>query len=218
MNRGRLLFVLSFFNLLAVFVCIFYLPQMVAFRFNSEFVVDQVVSRWSNIIMPAFQLIACIIILIIDIKTTGIRHHYRYIVAYIAISIAMLYTWIMIVIQFDNYGVGDKIEYMPLSTIIPMCFGLLFMAYTYYQTGKKFNSFSIFNFSWVRKMPIVWLKTHNFAGKVGAFSGILIMACGIVNDIVFKTNWIYLVAFGIYFVIYYLFTIFHSIRMYRYYK
>lgn len=217
MNRGRLLFIFSLFNFLAVFVCIFFLPQVVAFRFNSALLVDEVVNKWSNIIMPLFQLIACMIILIIDLKTAGIMHHYRYIVTYIAISIAMLYTWIMIVIQFGNYQVGDKIS-VPISTIVLMCVGLFMIAYTYYQISKKFNTFSIFNFSWVRKMPIVWMKTHASAGISGCISGLLIMSCGILNDIVFHTNWIYLVAFGIYFIFYYLSTMFHSIRMYRYYK
>lgn len=217
MNRGRLLFVLSLMNFFAVLVCIFFLPQMVAFRFDSSFVVDQVVDRWFNIIMPSAQLLACAIILIIDIKTYGIPHHYRYIVTYIAVSIAMLYTWIMIVIQFGNYSVGDQLV-MPLSTIILVCIGLFMIAYTYYQMGKRFNSFSIFNFSWVRKFPIVWKKTHTSAGVTGTIAGLLIITCGILNDIVFKTNWIYLIAFGIYFVIYYLFTILHSIRVYRYYN
>lgn len=217
MNRGRLLFLLSFINFIAVFVCIFFLPQIVVFRFDSEFLVSEVVNKWLNIILPTFQLIACLIILIIDIKTAGIRHHYRYIVEYIAVSIAMLYTWIMIVIQFGDYKLGDKVAF-PLSTIILVFLGLFMVAYTYYQMSKKMNSFSIFNFSWVRKKLIVWKKTHFSAGVTGAIAGLLIMACGIVNDIVFRTNWIYLIAFGIYFFIYYIFTILHSIRVYRFYK
>lgn len=217
MNRGRLLFLLSFINFIAVFVCIFFLPQAVVFRFDSDFLVSEVVSKWLNIIMPSFQLIACLIILIIDLKTANIRHHYRYIVEYIAVSIAMIYTWIMIVIQFGNYKLGDKVA-LPLCTIILVIVGLFMMAYTYYQMSKKMNSFSIFNFSWVRKKLIVWKKTHFSAGVNGIIAGLLIMICGIVNDIVFKTNWMYLVAFGIYFIIYYVFTILHSIRVYRYYK
>lgn len=216
MNRSRLLFLLSLLNLVAVFVCIYFLPQTVVFKFNSDFIVDELVSKWCNIILPLIQVISCIILVVIDIKTSTIPHFYRYIVMYIAIAIAMFYTWIMIVIQFGGYHIGDRVS-LPLSSLILISIGLFMPAYSYYQKGKRVGTFSIFGYGWVRKSPIVWKKTHFAASVNGAFCGLLIMACGIVNDIVFKSNWAYLVAFGFWFIIYYMSTFFHSIRVYKHY-
>ena len=216
MNRSRLLFILSFINLLAVFVCIFFLPSMVAFKFNSDFFVEECVSRWCNIILPLIQFISCVILVITDIKTRNIPHFYRYIVMYIAISIAMLYTWVMIVIQFNGCQVGDKI-YVPVSSFVLISVGLFMPAYSYYQKNKRVGTYSIFGYKWVKNSPIVWKKTHLCACITGAISGLLIMTCGIVNDISFKSNWVYLIALGIWVIVYYLVTFLHSIRMYRHY-
>lgn len=217
MNKSRLLFLLSFVNVIAVFVCICYLPDVVAYRFNSAFLIDEMASKWWNIILPVLQLISCIILIVIDVKTLDIKHFYRYIVMYVAIDIAMFYTWLMIVIQFGNYQIGDKLT-LPVSTMVFVAFGLFMMAYAFYQGGKAYRSFSIFSFSWTRKNPIVWSKTLNCASVMGRFVGLLIMACGIVNDICFGSNWVYLVAFGIWFVLYYIITFLHSIRMNLYYN
>lgn len=217
MNRAKLLFLLSLANFIAIFVCIFFMPEKVVFRFDSDFLTSIFASKWIDLIVPSIQLISCIILLIIDIKTADIPHQYRYIVMYVAMSIAMLYTWIMAVIQFGCYQVGEKVA-LPISTIILMVVGLFMIAYTYYQKNKNMENSSIFSFKWVKERKIVWVKTHSFASFLGAICGLLIIACGIVNDIVFKSNWVYLIALGIYFVVYYIFTILHSARIYRLYK
>ena len=217
MKRSRLLFLFSLINLIAVFVCIFYLPQNVVLKFNSNFVVSEMVSRWYDIVLPSLQLIACIIIIVIDLKTSQVPHFYRYIVAYIAISMATFYTWIMIVIQFQNCVIGDKLR-LPLTSLILIPIALFIMIYSHYQSSKAFKSFSIFGFGWVKRSPLVWNKTHQIVGINGAITSILLIICAVLNDIKFQSNWAYLIAISIWFVFYYLITLFHSIRMYNYYR
>lgn len=217
MKRAGLLFLFSFINLIAVFICIFLLPEYVVLKFNSNFVVSEMISRWYDIVLPSLQLIACIIILIIDIKTSATPHFYRYIVAYIAISMATFYTWIMIVIQFQNCNLGDKLR-LPLTSLVLIPIALFIMIYSHYQGSKSFGSFSIFGFKWVKRSPVVWNKTHQIVGVNGAITSILLIVCGIVNDITFQSFWVYLVALGIWFVFYYFITLLHSVRIYNYYK
>ena len=217
MKRSRLLFLFSLINLIAVFICIFFLPQNVVLKFNSNFVVTEMVSSWYDIILPTLQLISCVIIIIIDVKTSQIPHFYRYIVAFIAISMATFYTWIMIVLQFQNCMVGDKLR-LPLTSLILIPIALFIMVYSHYQSSKKYCTISIFGYGWVKKNPLVWNKTHQIVGFNGAITSILLIVCAVVNDIKFQSNWAYLIAFSIWFVFYYLITLLHSIRMYNYYK
>lgn len=213
MNRSRLLFSFSLINFIAVFICIFFLNDIVVFKFNAYFQVDQLVSRWYDIILPALQLIAVIIIMTIDIREAGsIPHVYRYIVAYIAISVATFYTWIMIAIQFGNYEIGQTIK-LPLTSVILIPIALFVLIYSYYQGTKPYKSFSMFGFSWVRDNPVVWQKTHYHAGRLGMISAMMLIILAIVNDIVYKSNWAYFIAFLILFMVYYFFTVIYSLAV-----
>lgn len=218
MNRSRLLFIFSLFNLVAVFVCVFFLANNVVFKFNAYFQVTDFASRWVNIILPILQVVSCMIIMIVDIRENGsIPHIYRYIVAYIAVSVATFYTWIMIVIQFGNYSIGDKIVF-PITSLILIPIALAILVYTYYQSTKPYKTFSIFGYAWVRNSPIAWQKTHTSAGRNGMLSSILIIVCAVVNDIVYKSNWAYVIALGIWLIVYYLFTFIHSLSISHYYN
>lgn len=218
MNRSRLLFSFSLINLISVFVCIFFLNDIVVFKFNAYFQVDQLVSRWYDIILPILQLIAVSIIMSIDIREAGsIPHVYRYIVAYIAISVATFYTWIMIAIQFGNYAIGETIK-LPLTSVILIPIALVVLIYSYYQGTKPYNSFSIFGYSWVKNNPVVWQKTHFHAGRLGMISAMGLIILAIVNDIVYKSTWAYVIAFLILVVVYYLFTVLYSLSISRHYN
>ena len=215
MYRSKLLFVFSVVNLISVFISILFMRFDVAFKFNSGFVVTEMVSRWYDIILPILQLISCFIILFIDIKQGWkIPHFYRYIVAYIAVSISTYYTWIMIAIHLNNYQIGDKIS-LPITVLIIVPIALFFLVYSYYLIGKNYKSSSLFAFKWVRLSPVVWKKTHYFAGTMGIICSALMMGLAILNDTIFRTNWIYIVVIIIWGVLYYLSTFIYSKKIYK---
>ena len=218
MNRSKLLFMFSLINLIAVFVCTLMLPNAVAFRFDSNFIISELISRWYNIIIPVLQLIACMVIMIIDFKENGeIYHLYRYIITYVAVSIATFYTWIMLAIQFENLSIGDKVI-APISMLILAPIALFMVAYGYYQSAKKYGTNSIFGFKFVKANPIVWRKTHKVAGFLSSFSGMIVIILAILNETIFKTNWIYLIAIGVWVLIYYCFTFIYAYKESRFYN
>ena len=212
MNRSRLLFSFSLINIVAVFICIFFLNSQVAIKFDYNLQVMELFSRWFSIILPSLQLISCLIILIIDLKEQWkVEHRYRYIVAYIAIVVATFYTWTMIAIQFGNYSMGDTIK-LPVTCLILIPIAMFMLVYTYYQGFRKFQSKSIFGFKWVKNSPVAWKKTHFGASVNGMICSILMICTAVVNDVKFESsNWAYLVAFGLFVVVYYLFSLLHSI-------
>lgn len=219
MNRSKLLFSFSFINFVAVFICIFFLNNQVAIKFDYNLEVLELFSRWFSIILPSLQLISCLIILIIDLKEQWkVEHHYRYIVAYIAIAVATFYTWIMIAIQFGNYSVGDTIK-LPVTSLIIIPIAMIMLVYTYYQGYRKFRSKSIFAFKWVKNSPVAWKKTHFGASVNGMICSILMICTAVINDVKFNgSSWAYLVAFGLFIVIYYIFSLINSIMVSRAYN
>ena len=217
MFRSRLLLIFSMINLIAVFICTLLLPYDVAFKFDSMFVLTHLISRWYNIIIPVLQVVSCGIIMSIDFKEQGkIPHIYRYIITYVAVSIATYYSWIMIAIQFENLAIGDTVI-APISALILVPIALFMVAYGYYQSAKSFNTKSIFAYKFVKSNPIVWRKTHKTAGILSVVSGMLIIVLAILNEIIFKTNWIYLIAVIIWIVVYYLFTFIYAYKESRIY-
>lgn len=217
MYRSRLLFGFSVINLIAVFVCIMLLPPMVAFKFDSNFIVSEIITRWYNIIIPALQVIACMVIMIIDFKEDGaIPHLYRYIITYVAVSIATYYTWIMLDIQFENLSIGDQVI-APMSVLILVPIALFMVAYGYYQCTKKYGAKSIFAFKFVKENPIVWKKVHKVAGFLSSLSGMIIIVLAILNDTIIKCWWMYLVAVGVWVLVYYCFTFIYAYKESRFY-
>ena len=113
MNRSKLLFSFSLINFVAVLICVLLMPSQVVIKFNSDMIVTDLFSRWFSIIIPTLQVVSCFVILFIDQKEQWkVPHHYRYIVAYIAISLATLYSWIMITIQFGDIMLVMKSNYL----------------------------------------------------------------------------------------------------------
>jgi len=218
MYRSRLLFSFSVINLIAVFVCIMLLPQFVAFKFDSNFIISELITRWYNIVIPALQVIACMIIMVIDFKENGeIAHIYRYIITYVAISVATYYTWIMLAIQFENLSIGDKVV-LPISVLILVPIALFMVVYGYYQSAKKYNTKSIFGFKFVKENPIVWKKTHKVGGILSVISGMTIIVLSILNETIFKTWWIYIICLFVWLVIYYFFTFVYAYKESRFYR
>jgi len=218
MYRSRLMVIFSLINFIAVFVCICLLPSNVAFQFDSNFIITTTISKWCDIIIPFLQLLSCIIIVMIDFKEDNkIPHIYRYIITYVAISIATYYTWIMLAIQFENLQIGDMII-APISILILVPIALFMMAYGYAQSAKKFNTSSIFGLKFVKEHPVLWQKTHKLAGFMSSFCGMVIIILAILNETIFKTNWIYLIAFIVWFVLYYLVTLIYAYRESKFYQ
>lgn len=218
MYRSRLMVIFSLINFIAVFVCVCLLPNNVAFQFGSDFVITATISRWCDLIIPFLQLLSCIIIVMIDFKEENkIPHVYRYIITYVAVSIATYYTWIMIAIQFENLNVGDMIK-APLSVLILVPIAMFLVAYGYAQSSKKFGTPSIFGLNFVKENPVLWKKTHKLAGFMSSFSGMVIIVLAILNETIFKTNWIYFIAFVVWFVLYYLITIIYTYRESKFYQ
>ena len=218
MNRSKLLFGFSLINLIAVFVCIMFLPHLVVYQFDANFCVSEFVNRWYNIIIPALQVIACMVIMIIDIGESGqIKHLYRYIVTYVAVSVATLYTWIMLAIQFQGLNLGQKII-APISVLILVPIALFMVVYGYYQSAKEFGTRSIFGFKFVKANPIVWRKTHKVAGFLSSLSGMIVIILAILNETIFRTNWIYVISIGVWLLIYYCFTFLYAYRESRFYQ
>lgn len=211
MSRSKLLFSFSLINFVAVLICVLLMPSQVVIKFNSDMIVTDLFSRWFSIIIPTLQVVSCFVILFIDQKEQWkVPHHYRYIVAYIAISLATLYSWIMITIQFGGYNVGDEIK-LPLTCLILIPLALFMLVYTYYQGYRKYQNKSIFGFSWTKNSPMAWKKTHFNASVNGMICAILMICTAVINDVRFNGSaWAYVVALGLFVVVYYFFTLVYS--------
>jgi len=169
--------------------------------------VTELVNKWYDIIIPICQVIACGILMFLDARDDGtIKHVYRYLVYYVAISIATFYTWFMIVMQFGQFAIGDKLT-IPVTMLILAPIGLFMIAYGYYQSSKPYGSVSIFGYAWVKDNSTSWERTHRVAGVLSSITGLIILAIAIINDIVFKADLAYLMAVIVWIVIYYLLTL-----------
>lgn len=210
MKKSRLLYLFSLLNFVAIFIFILFLPSNVIFKLNSDLTVLSYVGRWYNIILPSLQMIACFVILLIDMKERGkIAHRYRYLITYIAISIATYFSWIMLILQYKNIEIEGKVS-LPVTTIILLFLSLVFFVFGYYEYNKEISQFSIFGFNSVKSNPLVWRKTHKFAGIMTSIIGIIFIVLAILNDLIFNSNWIYIIALTIWIVLYLLFTMIYT--------
>ncbi len=105
------------------------------------------------------------------------------------------FIWVMIVIQFCGYALGDKIE-IPLALLILAPLGLAIMALSNYLPVTKQNKTFGIRTSATVKNEECWRLTHQFAGLMGMIAGLLI----IIFSVIFTfTNILWLLIIGIVF-------------------
>jgi hypothetical protein len=195
----------SLLNLICGIVFIFQLQPNVVFGFLSNFYATEFINRWYNLIIPIAQVISTFIIFMVDVYKPNVPHIYRYLISWVAISFTTFIMWVIMFIQYENLVLG-KIVNWPLTVIILFPIALFMLAQGYSSCIKKVDEFSLFGFKGVKGNETNWIKVHNFAGRISIFIAIVFLAGAVLNEILWHTNWVYLFAFGIWFVFYYLIT------------
>jgi uncharacterized membrane protein len=84
---------------------------------------------------------------------------------------------------------------------------LFMLAEGYYTINKDMDDFSIFGLSWVKSSSLVWKRTHQTAGRSLIVTAITLIVLAILNELLWHTYWIYLVAILVWLIVYYLFTL-----------
>ena len=209
MKRSRLIFLFTILNLICSIVFICYLPENVVFGFTSNFQAMEIINKWYNLIIPIIMLIVIGIIFFVDVFTPTAVHRYRYLIAWVAIAFTTYIYWIMLFIQMENFEIGQTLKF-PISLIILLPISLFLYAEGYFEYYKEFGSKSIFGFSWVRNNVSAWVETHKVAGRLSYVVATAYIVLAICNELVWQTNWIYLIAFAVWFVVYYLLTVIMS--------
>ncbi len=210
MRTSRNIFLFTIINLIAGIVFILQLPENVVFGFLSNFYASEFINRWYNLMIPIAQVIAAFVIMMIDIYKPNVPHKYRYLTSYVAISFTTFIMWVIMFIQYENLVIG-KIVHWPLSVVILFPIALFMLADGYAKVSKDIKEFSLFGFKGVREDPSAWQKVHSFAGKIMMLISLVFLALAVLNEIIWQTNWIYLIAFIIWFVFYYLITTIYAL-------
>lgn len=210
MRTSRNIFLFTILNLIATIVFIFQLPENVVFGFLSNFYANQFINRWYDLMIPIAQIIAAFVIMMIDIYKPNVPHKYRYVTSWVAISFTTFLMWFIMFIQYENLVIG-KIVHWPLTVVILFPIALFMLADGYVKLYKDIKEFSLFGFKGVRNNPTAWNRVHSFAGKILMFIAIVFLALAVINEIIWQNNWIYLIAFVIWFVFYYLITTIYAL-------
>ena len=211
MKKSRLLTLFTIANFVAT-LCfiIFVLPDIVVFRFIAM-QATEFVGKWYNIILPSIATIACFTILIIDVREDGSKKHvFRYLIAYVAVSVCSYFTWAMMGIQIHLTHVTNNAITIPWTIIILFPIAYFMLANGAAEGDRKENEASIFKFSWVKSNYIVWQKTHSFAGKMSIFVGLILFVLAVLNETIYHTDWMYAIAMAVWFVFYFLFVVIYS--------
>lgn len=216
MKKSRLLTLFTLTNFLAIlFFIIYVLPETVVFRFSlTDMKAVGFVGKWYNIIMPSLAVITCIVILLIDIREDGTKKHvFRYIISYLAICVCFFFTWVMMGIQVHLTHVTDNSITIPWTIII-----LLPIAYFMFINGvaersREHGESSIFGFAWVKSNLIVWQKTHKVAGVLSILVAISLCVIAVLNETIFHSDWCYVIAAGVWFVVYFVGTMAYSMAI-----
>ena len=203
MRTSRNIFLFTIINLIAGIVFIYQLPENVVFGFLSNFYANQFINRWYNLMIPIAQIITTFVIFMVDVYKPNVPHKYRYVTSWVAISFTTFLMWVIMFIQYENLVIG-KIVHWPLTIVILFPIGLFMLADGFAKLTKDMKEFSLFGFKGVKNNPTNWKKVHTFAGKMMIFIAIVFLAIAVLNEILWQTNWIYLIAFVIWFVFYYL--------------
>lgn len=210
MKTSRSIFLLTIINLICTLIFIKYLPDNVVFGFTGEFIATEYVTKWSNLIIPIAQVIACGIIFFIDVFNKDVYHKIRYLTSYIAFAITTYLMWTLMFMQISNFELAVNLSW-PWSIIVLFPFALFFFAEGFDEIFyKPMTENSIFAVSWVKNSPIVWSKTHKFSGIMCILTGIITIIIAVVNELVWHTNWIYVIAVLVWLFVYYLFSIIYS--------
>lgn len=210
MRTSRSIFLLTVINFVLTFVFLKYLPDQVLFGLTGNFYASEFVSKWTNIIIPSCQIIACGIIFLVDVFHRDVPHKYRYLTAYVAFAFTTYAMWILMFMQMNNSEIGVPLDW-PWTIIILFPIGLFLLAEGFDEIFyKPMSEFSIFGFSWVRKSPIVWEKTHKCSGTCCILTGLILIVLAVLNELIWHTLWIYLVALLVWLCLYILFTILYA--------
>jgi len=211
MKKSSLLTWFTVFNFIGILAMVlFCLPSSVVFNINAKFEITEYITKWYNIVLPVLAIIACIIILGIDIKEQGnIRHVYRYLIAYVAVAVCSYYSWVLIGIQHFGGAIGDKIT-APWTMIIlfPIAYFMLANGVSLYD--RMYKDKSLFKMDMTEANPMVWQKTHAMAGRMSIFTGLTLFVLAVLNEFIWHTLWIYLVAFLVWFVFGFIFILIYT--------
>lgn len=210
MRTSRNIFLFTIINLIAGIVFINQLPENVVFGFLSNFYANQFINRWYNLMIPIAQIITAFVIFMVDIYRPNVPHKYRYVTSWVAISFTTFLMWVIMFIQYENLVIG-KIVHWPLTVVILFPIALFMLADGYAKLSKDMNEFSLFGFKAVKNNPTAWTKVHRFAGRIMMFISIVFLVMAVLNEIIWQTNWIYLIAFIIWLVLYYLITTIYAL-------
>ena len=209
MRKFRMILLFTIINLLLAIVFISFLPDKVIFSFTSDFQASEYIGKWYNLIIPIIMVIVVGIIFIVDVFTPTAVHRYRYLIAWVAVAFTTYIYWIMLFIQLHNFNIAETILF-PLSLIILLPIALFLYAEGYFEYYKEYGTKSIFGFSWGRSNEDVWMLTHRVAGRLNYVVATMLILLAVCNELIWKTNWIYLIALLVWFVIYYLLTVIMS--------
>lgn len=203
MRTSRSIFLFTIINLVAGIVFIFQLPENVIFGFLSNFYATEFINRWYNLIIPIAQVISTFIIFMVDVYKPDVPHKYRYMISWVAISFTTFVMWVLMFMQYENLTLG-KITHWPITIIILFPIALFMLAQGYAIKSKDINEFSLFGFKGVKGNESAWSKVHHFAGNNSIFVAVVFFVLAVVSELIWPSNWVYLVAFAVWFVFYYL--------------
>ena len=210
MKTSRNIFFFTILNLLATIIFIVQLQELVVFGFLSNFSATQFINKWYNLIIPIVQVVSAFIIFILDVYNPNVPHKFRYIISWVAIVVTTLIMWGLMFIQYKNLSLG-KIVNWPETLFILLPIALFMISEGYLSLNKDPKEFSIFGFKSVKTNNNVWKKVHKFAGKMNMLLGFVFIALAFICELIWKSNWIYLIAFIIWFIFYYLITTIYAL-------
>lgn len=210
MRTSRSIFLLTIINFVLSLIFIKYLPDNVLFGLTGNLYASEFVSKWTNIIIPICQIIACGIIFLVDVFHRDVPHKYRYLTAYVAFAFTTYIMWVLMFMQINNSEIGVALDW-PWTIVILFPIALFLLAEGFDERYfKPMSEFSIFGFSWVKKSPVVWEKTHKCSGAMCILTGLILIVLAVFNELIWHSLWIYLVAFLVWLCIYYLFTVLYA--------
>ena len=210
MKKSTLLTLFTMLNLIGVIVFNLYLPDMVVFNINAKFQITEFIGKWYNIILPILSIVACLIIMLIDVKEQGTKKHvYRYLIAYVAVSVCTYYTWVLLGVQYYGGAIGDVVT-APWTIIVLFPIALFMIANGVSLRYRMFRDASLFKMDMTSNHPIVWQKTHVQAGRMSIFTGLVFCVLAVLNISIWHTLWVYLVAFCVWFVFAFIYILFYA--------
>jgi len=209
MKTSRLIFLFTVINLIGAIVFIAYLPENVIFGLTGNLHASEYIGKWYNLIIPIAQVISTFIIFLVDIIHRDQVHKYRYLTAWVAVAFTTFLMWTLMFLQYENFEIGVSLNW-PWTIMIFFPVALFLLAEGLYEYNKSMEDFSIFGMKWVRNSKIVWKKTHKVAGITSYLVSIILFSLAIINELVWHTYWIYLVAVLVWLFIYYLFTLLYA--------